>query len=68
MITSTNYDEFILFLRENFSDIVEYRELTGTLQPGIAKIVLDLGDEDPFVVFGASIAAAAVLGDKNLYH
>lgn len=68
MITSRNFDEYISFLREHFGYVIEYRERTGTLQPEVAEIAEDLFDEDPFVVFGATIAAAAVMQDKNLYH
>jgi len=68
MITSRNFDEYIEFLRENFGNIIEYRERTGTLKPGVAEIGTDLFDDDPFVVFSASIAAAAVLYDESLYH
>ena len=68
MITSKNFDEYIAFLRENFNNVIEYKERTGTLEPSVLQIGDDLFDEDPFVVFSASIAAAAVLYDQALYH
>lgn len=68
MITSKNFDEYIDFLRKNFNNVIEYKERTGTLEPGVVQIGDDLFDEDPFVVFNASIAAAAVLHDSALYH
>jgi hypothetical protein len=68
MITSKNFDEYIDFLRENFNNVIEYRERTGTLEPSILQIGDDLFDKDPFVVFNASIAAAHVFHDQTLYH
>ena len=68
MITSKNFNEYIDFLRNNFNNVIEYKERTGTLEPGVLQIGDDLFDEDPFVVFNASIAAAAVLYDRTLYH
>lgn len=68
LITSIKFDEYIDFLRENFANVIEYKERTGTLEPGVMQIGCDLFDKDPFVVFTASIAAAAVLYDKTLYH
>jgi trehalose-6-phosphatase len=68
MITSKNFSEYIDFLRKNFNNVIEYRERTGTLEPSVIQIGDDLFDEDPFVVFNASIAAAAVLYDRTLYH
>jgi hypothetical protein len=68
MITSKNFNEYIDFLRNNFNNVIEYKERTGTLEPGVLQIGDDLFDEDPFIVFNASIAAAAVLYDRTLYH
>lgn len=68
MITSKNFSEYIDFLRKNFNNVIEYKERTGTLESGVLKIWDGLFDEDPFIVFNASIAAAAVLGDGALYH
>lgn len=68
MITSHRFGEYIEFLRENLINLVEYRERTGTLEPGVLQIKEDLFDEDPFVVFTASLAATLLLSDKSIYH
>lgn len=68
MITSHRYGEYIEFLRENLVNLVEYRERTGTIDPDVVQIKEDLFDEDPFVVFTASIAASMLLADKSIYH
>lgn len=62
------FQDYIDFLRENFINLVEYRELTGTLEPKLTKASQDLFDEDPFVVFNASLVATVAFADKNLYH
>ena len=68
MITSKNFDEYVTFLKENFNDVIEYRERTGTFEPNLIQIGDDLFNEDPFVAFGATVAASIVLHDKALYH
>jgi hypothetical protein len=65
---SDRFAEYIEYLRENITNLVEYRERTGTRDPGVTQIKEDLFDEDPFVVFSASIAATLVLADKSIYH
>ncbi len=68
MITAKSFNEYIDFLRKNFNNVIEYKERTGTWEASVVQIGDDLFDEDPFVVFNASIAAAAVLYDRTLYH
>jgi len=62
------FQEYIHFLRENVANLIEYRERTGTLEPSLLKIRNDLFNEDPFIVFGASMAASVMLADKSIYH
>lgn len=62
------YQDYIQFLRENFGNLVRYKEITGTMEPSLARVKKDLFDEDPFVVFGASLIATAAFAEKNLYH
>lgn len=68
MITSHRFGEYIEFLRENLSNLVEYRERTGTLDLNVLQVKEDLFDDDPFVVFTASLAATVLLADKSIYH
>ena len=62
------FEEYIQYLRENFVNLVEYRERTGTLEPNVVQIKDALFDADPFIVFSASLAATVVLADKSIYH
>ena len=62
------FKDYIDFLRQNFTNLVEYRELTGTLEPRLTQARQDLFDDDPFVVFKASLVATIAFADKNLYH
>lgn len=70
MDTATGYkfEEYIKYLRENFVNLVEYRERTGTLEPNVLQIKEALFNDDPFIVFSASLAATVVLADKSIYH
>lgn len=65
---SHKFEEYIKYLRENFVNLVEYRERTGTLEPNVVQIKDALFNDDPFIVFSASLAATVVLADKSLYH
>jgi len=62
------FEEYIKYLRENFVNLVEYRERTGTLESNVMHIKEALFNDDPFVVFNASLAATVVLADKSIYH
>lgn len=62
------YSDYIVFLRENFGNLVEYRELTGQIQPKLSKVNEDLFNEDPFIVYGASLIATAEFADLDIYH
>lgn len=68
MIDQQRFEDYIEYLRENVSTLVEYREMTGTVDPNVLQIKEDLFNEDPFVVFSASIAATILLADKSIYH
>lgn len=63
-----NFQEYIDFLKENVANLVQYREKTGTLETELLKVKADLEDDDPFIVFGASVLATAILADKSIYH
>lgn len=65
---SNCYLNHIEFLRNNFSYLVEYKTKTGQLHPIFNIIQKDLFDEDPFVVYGASLIATLAFSDHNLYH
>ena len=62
------FQEYINFLRENFINLVEYREITGKVEPRLIQAKKDLFDDDPFVVFNASLVATIAFADKSLYH
>jgi hypothetical protein len=67
-VTGYRFEEYIKYLRESFVNLVEYRERTGTLEPNVVQIKEALFNEDPFIVFSASVAATVVLADKLIYH
>lgn len=62
------FEDYIQFLREHFDNLVLYRERTGTSEPELRQLREDLFDEDPFVVFSASLLASVEFADKTLYH
>lgn len=68
LITSHRFGEYIDYLREFLANLVEYRERTGTLDSNVLQVKEDLFDDDPFIVFTASIAATIILADKSIYH
>jgi hypothetical protein len=68
MDTGYRFEEYIQYLRENLVNLVEYRERTGTLEANVVQIKEALFNDDPFVVFSASLAASVVLADKSIYH
>lgn len=68
MKNSQRFEDYIEYLRENVSNLVEYREMTGTVDPNALQIKEDLFNEDPFIVFSASIAATLLLADRSIYH
>ena len=62
------FEDYIKYLRDNFVNLVEYRERTGTLDVNILEIKEALFNEDPFIVFSATLAATVIMSDKGLYH
>ena len=66
--SSHRFEDYIKYLRDNFVNLVEYKERTGTLENSVLEIKDALFDEDPFVVFSASLAATVIMSDKALYH
>ena len=67
-MNSCRFEDYIGFLRENISNLIEYRESTGTLDPSLLKVRNDLFNQDPFVVIGASVQASKAFAADNLYH
>ena len=65
---SNYYLTHIEFLRSNFSYLVDYKTQVGQLHPIFKMVQQDLFDEDPFVVYGASLIATLAFADQNLYH
>jgi hypothetical protein len=62
------FEDYIQYLRENLANLVQYRERTGTLEPTVLQVKEALFNDDPFIVFNASLAATAVLADRSIYH
>lgn len=62
------FEDYIKYLRDNFVNLVEYRERTGTLDLNVLEIKEALFNEDPFIVFSATLAATVIMSDKTLYH
>jgi hypothetical protein len=67
-MSSCRFADYIGFLRENINSLIEYKESTGTLEPGLLQIRNDLFNQDPFVVIGASVQATRAFAEQNLYH
>lgn len=63
-----NYLSHIEFLRNNFSYLVDYKTQVGQLQPILKMVLEDLFNEDPFIVYSASLIATLAFADQNLYH
>lgn len=68
MMNSCRFEDYIGFLRENITNLIEYRESTGRFEPGLLQIRDDLFNPDPFVVIGASVQATKAFAEENLYH
>lgn len=68
MLEQNKFEDYIKFLRENFENLVTYKEMTGKFVPELKKIKKDLFNDDPFVVFGASLVATAAFSEENIYH
>lgn len=62
------FEEYIAFLREHFINLVEYHDCRGNPHPELNQVEADLFNEDPFVVYGASLIATAALADDKIYH
>ena len=67
-MSNRKFGEYIKFLRENFGHLVEYRAVTGHPNSDLVQIKDDLFNQDPFIVFGATLLATAAFSDKTLYH
>ncbi len=68
MNNSCRFEDYIVYLRDNINNLIEYREGTGTLDPHLLQIRSDLFNQDPFVVLSATLAATRQLSNKTLYH
>jgi hypothetical protein len=69
---SSNFQDYIAFLRDNFGNLVEYlekAELVGKSSLAeLMKINKDLFDEDPFIMFDASMQASKAFSSGIFYH
>ncbi|MFM8454459.1 MAG: hypothetical protein ACKOAD_05815 [Gammaproteobacteria bacterium] len=65
-----SFEKYIELLKEDFNNLVQYREKTGSVRSSmpLALIQKALEDDDPFVVFDASLLASELLADQSLYH
>lgn len=67
-MSSYRFEDYIDFLRDNISNLIQYKERTGTMDLNLLSIKQGLFNEDPFVVIGASVQASNAFAEKNLYH
>ena len=67
-MNSCRFEDYIGFLRDNITNLIEYREGTGKFEPSLLQIRSDLFNPDPFVVIGASVQATKAFAEENLYH
>jgi hypothetical protein len=67
-MSNTSFATYIAFLRENISNLVDYKRSLGCLEPQLSQMKQDLFNADPFVVYNASLAATGEFADKALYH
>jgi hypothetical protein len=71
-MTNSNFEDYIAFLRENFGNLVEYleqAELVG--QSSLAELMQinqDLFNQDPFIMFDASMQASQAFANSAYYH
>jgi hypothetical protein len=67
-MSSCRFGDYIDFLRSNISNLIEYKEGTGSIEPHLHQIKSDLFNPDPFVVIGASVQATKAFAETNLFH
>ena len=63
-----SFEEYIDFLRESMDNLFDYWSKSGYYHPQVKQIHEALHDEDPFIVYGATIAASLLLEDNSIYH
>ena len=67
-MNTKNFGDYIQFLRDNFSNLITYKHLAHGFSEDLERVNTDLFDDDPFVVYDASIAATAEFANSKLYH
>jgi hypothetical protein len=67
-MNSCSFAEYIDFLRANITNLIEYKESTGTLNPNLLKVRDGLSHPDPIVLINACEQASRAFAEKNLYH
>ncbi len=67
-MNTCKFEDYIVFLRDNINNLIQYREGTGKFEPSLLQIRDDLFNPDPFVVIGASVKATKAFAEENLYH
>jgi len=71
-MATSNFADYIAFLRENFGNLVEYLEQAELIGPSslaeLVRINQDLFNQDPFVMFDASMQASKAFANSAYYH
>ena len=63
-----NYKEYIDYLRESFSHLSKFPAAVGFNSLSVRRILKDLHNPDPFIMYQASLAASRVLDQDTQYH
>lgn len=63
-----NYQAYIDYLRESFSHISKFPSAAGFNSLCVHRILKDLHNPDPFILYQASLAASKVLDQDTQYH
>ncbi len=67
-MSSCSFADYINFLRDNITNLIEYKEGTGNLNPSLLKVREGLSHPDPIVLISACEQASKAFAEKNLYH
>ncbi|MFO1257083.1 MAG: hypothetical protein U1E78_01465 [Gammaproteobacteria bacterium] len=68
MINNQSFLAYVDFLRESLDNLSDYWSKSGFYHPQIRQITEALHDDDPFILYGATIAASILLEDQSIYH
>ena len=63
-----SFEDYIHYLRDAICTLSDYWVQSGQYHPQIKQIEDALHDEDPFILYGATIAASLLLEDRSIYH